>query len=196
MRKFLITIVVLAGLLVWGCFKDNVKDYLPEIGGKPAANTVVKQDSKDTKKPVEPVPAKEKLVVYRASSEGTEELLPEVVVVNKSGKPGPEQALIALCSTKPQSGKYADVIPVGTKVLGLTVQKDGTAVANFSKELGRRGQGSYNEMMAVYAIVNTLTEYPEIKQVQILIEGEKRIMLGSHMDIEEPIKRNSTLFKK
>lgn len=200
MRKFLIITVVLAGLLIWGCFRDEAKNYISEIGGIPAKNTIVdkakKDDIKDGKKP-SVLPGKtETLIVYRAASDGSEALIAEKVQVAKNSKPNPEQALIALCSTKPQNEKFANVIPVGTKVLGLTIEEDGTAVANFSKELGKRGQGSYDEMMAVYAIVNTLTEYPEIKQVQILIEGKKRVVLGSHMDIEEPIKRNSTLFKK
>ena len=41
----------------------------------------------------------------------------------------------------------------------------------------RRDKGSYGEMMLCYAITNTLTEFPEIKRVQILIEGKKAINL-------------------
>ena len=53
--------------------------------------------------------------------------------------------------------------------------------------------GSYDEMMLCYAITNTLTEFPEIKRVQILIEGKKVITLSGHMDIEDPLTRNTTL---
>lgn len=86
-----------------------------------------------------------------------------------------------------------DVVPIGTKVLSLKIDKDGTAYADFSKELAKKGQGSYGELMLCYAITNTLTEFKEIKRVQILVEGKKRILLGSHMDIEEPLERNKTL---
>ena len=60
----------------------------------------------------------------------------------------------------------------------------------------RRDKGSYGEMMLCYAITNTLTEFPEIKRVQILIEGKKAITLSGHMDIEDPLTRNTTYCKK
>ena len=86
-----------------------------------------------------------------------------------------------------------DVVPIGVKVRSLKIDKDGTAYADFSKELAKRGQGSYGEMMLCYAIVNTLTEFPEIKRVQILVEGEKVISLSGHMDVEDPLMRNTDL---
>ena len=47
--------------------------------------------------------------------------------------------------------------------------------------------------MLCYAITNTLTEFKEIKRVQILVEGKKVITLSGHMDIEDPLERNKTL---
>ena len=84
-------------------------------------------------------------------------------------------------------------MPIGTKVLSLKIDKNGTAYADFSKELAKKGQGSYGEMMLCYAITNTLTEFKEIKRVQILVEGKKVITLSGHMDIEDPLERNKTL---
>ena len=86
-----------------------------------------------------------------------------------------------------------DVVPIGTKVLSLKIDKNGTAYADFSKELAKKGQGSYGEMMLCYAITNTLTEFKEIKRVQILVEGKKVITLSGHMDVEDPLERNKTL---
>ena len=86
-----------------------------------------------------------------------------------------------------------DVVPIGTKVLSLKIDKNGTAYADFSKELAKKGQGSYSEMMLCYAITNTLTEFKEIKRVQILVEGKKVITLSGHMDVEDPLERNKTL---
>ena len=84
-------------------------------------------------------------------------------------------------------------MPIGTKVLSLKIDKNGTAYADFSKELAKKGQGSYGEMMLCYAITNTLTEFKEIKRVQILVEGKRVITLSGHMDIEDPLERNKTL---
>lgn len=129
-------------------------------------------------------------IVYRAASDGSEKLLPEKITMKDNGKSLPENALIALVTTKPQDAKMDDVVPIGTKVRSLKVEQDGTAYADFTRELAKKGQGSYG---VCYAITNTLTEFPEIKRVQILIEGKKAITLSGHMDIEDPLTRNTTL---
>ena len=149
--------------------------------------------SKEPVKPVEPPKQEIKqqsFIVYRAAADGREKLLPEKFTINDNGKRAAENALIALVSTKPQDASMEDVFPIGTKVLSLRVDEKGTAYADFSKELTKKGQGSYGEMMICYAIANTLTEFPNIKRVQILVEGKKVTTLNGHMDVEEPLIRN------
>ena len=149
--------------------------------------------SKEPVKPVEPPKQEIKqqsFIVYRAAADGREKLLPEKFTINDNGKSAAENALIALVSTKPQDASMEDVFPIGTKVLSLRVDEKGTAYADFSKELTKKGQGSYGEMMICYAIANTLTEFPNIKRVQILIEGKKVTTISGHMDVEEPLIRN------
>ena len=149
--------------------------------------------SKEPVKPVEPPKQEIKqqsFIVYRAAADGREKLLPEKFTINDNGKSAAENALIALVSTKPQDASMEDVCPIGTKVLSLRVDEKGTAYADFSKELTKKGQGSYGEMMICYAIANTLTEFPNIKRVQILVEGKKVTTLNGHMDVEEPLIRN------
>ena len=149
-----------------------------------------------SKEPVKPVgPPKQEIkqqsfIVYRAAADGREKLLPEKFTINDNGKSAAENALIALVSTKPQDASMEDVFPIGTKVLSLRVDEKGTAYADFSKELTKKGQGSYGEMMICYAIANTLTELPNIKRVQILVEGKKVTTLNGHIDVEEPLIRN------
>ncbi|MEG0798381.1 MAG: GerMN domain-containing protein [Acidaminococcaceae bacterium] len=148
------------------------------------------------KTPPAPVTVQQKVVVYRIPVSGEEMLVPEqqqVTVVAKADLP--LAALQCLVNTKPRDSKLENLFPAGTKVLGLQI-KDGLASANFSKDLQRRGQGSYEELMFVNAIVNTLTEFPEIKQVQILVEGQKVITLSGHLDVGDPLTRNQTLIKK
>ena len=149
--------------------------------------------SKEPVKPVEPPKQEIKqqsFIVYCAAADGREKLLPEKFTINDNGKSAAENALIALVSTKPQDASMEDVFPIGTKVLSLRVDEKGTAYADFSKELTKKGQGSYGEMMICYAIANTLTEFPNIKRVQILVEGKKVTTLNGHMDVEEPLIRN------
>ena len=144
-----------------------------------------------------PEPPKQiSFILYRAAADGSEKLIPEKFTMTDNGKTLPENALLALVGTKPQSTKFEDVIPHGTRVLSFSITPEGTALANFSKEIVKNGQGSYNEVMMTGAIVNTLTEFPEVKQVQILVEGKKVITLGGHLDVEDPLKRNESLLQK
>lgn len=178
MRKFLTLLVLLCCItLISGCFKDEP----PNEAAKPVQQVQVKPKEKQN------------LVVYRAAADGSELLLPERIVIEDNGKPAMENALQALVATKPSEAKFADVIPIGTRVLGLKVEKN-IAYADFSKELLKQRQGSYEQVMISYAIVNTLTEYPEVKKVQILVEGKK--VVSGHMDLEEPLTRNTTLLAK
>ncbi|WP_405383592.1 GerMN domain-containing protein [Phascolarctobacterium sp.] len=174
MQKLVILLVLLCTLLSAGCFGNGDKVVEP---AKPPQQEIKQQS----------------FIVYRAAANGMEKLLPEKFTINDNGKSVPENALIALCTTKPQDAKMDDVVPIGAKVRSLKIDKDGTAYADFSKELAKRGQGSYGEMMLCYAIVNTLTEFPEIKRVQILVEGEKVISLSGHMNVEDPLMRNTDL---
>ena len=148
--------------------------------------------SKDKPEP----PKQISFTLYRVAADGSEKLIPEKFTMTDNGKTLPENALLALVGAKPQSTKFEDVIPHGTRVLSFSITPEGTALANFSKEIVKNGQGSYNEVMMTGAIVNTLTEFPEVKQVQILVEGKKVITLGGHLDVEDPLKRNESLLQK
>lgn len=174
MKKLAVLIMFICALLAAGCDSNTNKPV-----------------DKDTR-PVTDVKKEQSFIVYRASADGTEKLLPEKITIQDNTKPLEYNALVALCSTKPRDAKMDDVFPIGVKVLKLEV-KDGIAYADFSKEIKNASKGSYNEMLICYAIANTLTEFKHIQKVQILIEGKKCVTLNGHMDIEDPLKRNSTL---
>lgn len=182
MRKLIhCFLVLILALAISGCSQEEAKTTAkaPVMAGQTAKTENIMQS----------------VTVYRASADGKELLLPEVVTVVDNGKSVMENALVTLVSTKPGDAKYDDVVPIGTKVLGLKIE-NGIAYADFSKEITKRGQGSYQEMMLTYAIVNTLTEFPEVKKVQILVEGKKILSFNGHMDLEDPIGRNTTLLPK
>lgn len=175
MKKLMLVLLLLCAVIIGGCGEDTASK-----NAQPAAKEA-KQIS---------------FVVYRAASDGSEKLLPEKFTMEDNGKSLPENALITLISTKPKDASMDDVVPIGTKLLSLKIDKDGTAYADFSKEIAKKTQGSYEEFMLSYAITNTLTEFPEIKRVQILVEGQKKVSLSGHMDLEDPLTRNTTLLQK
>lgn len=79
------------------------------------------------------------------------------------------------------------VIPAGTRCLGLSLA-DGTLTVDFSRELrDNHSGGSAAERLTVDAVVHSLGQLPGVKQVQILIEGEKGASIGGHRVLSEPI---------
>lgn len=170
MKKIFMLALLLCSLIIAGCTGDNAKE-----------------------KTAQPEVKKISFTVYRPAADGSEKLLAEKITMDDNGKSLPENALIALIERKPADKKMEDIVPENTRVLSLVLDKNGTAYADFSKEIVKHGQGSYNEFILTGAIANTLTEFPEIKRVQILVEGKKVTTLGGHIDVEDPLERNKTL---
>ena len=92
--------------------------------------------------------------------------------------------------------RLTTVFPKKTKLLKVAVSGS-TARVDFDKNLtaGFVG-GSTGEEMLVGSLVNTLTEFPEIKEVQILVEGKEIDSLSGHLDLSKPVSRMSELIKK
>lgn len=63
------------------------------------------------------------------------------------------------------------IFPPGTKILGLTVE-NGLATVNFSREVLSASVGSEGEALGIQSMVNTLTEFPEIRAVSFQVEGK------------------------
>ena len=139
--------------------------------------------------------SKVKVTVYRGDSTA-EWLVAEVSEqILKKGERPENLALNVLLDQPPKSDKLVSVFPSGTKLLGLKVQ-DGVAEVNLSKQvLAKSIGGSLGELLMTGALVNTLTEFPEIKKVQLLVEGKKVTTISGHMDVLEPLQRNESLIK-
>ena len=73
--------------------------------------------------------------------------------------------------------------------------QNGICFVDFSKEfITNHSGGSSGELMTLYSITNTLTEYPTIKGVQILIEGKSGSTLGNIL-LDRPLRRNISLIR-
>ena len=103
-------------------------------------------------------------------------------------------ALKSLLAGTTEKGQ-TNVFPKHVKLRSVKVQ-DGVATVDFSKELQKNfNGGSTGEEMLVGSIVNTLTDFPEVKKVRIRIEGEDVETLSGHMDLSEPLPRMTELLK-
>lgn len=86
------------------------------------------------------------------------------------------------------------VIPEGTSLINLFIN-DRQVVVNLSAHMVSNLEGGMDaELLAVYAVVNSLLFNLEgIESVQLLIESEKLPTLGGHIDIQTPLIANSAI---
>jgi len=108
---------------------------------------------------------------------------------------GPEELVLKELIAGPRSEELWNAIPDGTRLLSVST-KNGLCTVNFSKEFVENSPGgTASEKMAIYSVVNTLTELEGIEKVQFLIEGEKR-EIYTHAVFNEPFSRNESVIAK
>lgn len=95
----------------------------------------------------------------------------------------------------PENSDFYRTIPEGTQVNEVYIADD-IVYIDLSEEIFKNHPGgSSGELMTVYSIVNTLTEIPPIKGVQILVEGNEMESLVGHIDISMPLLRDEDWIK-
>ena len=189
MRKMTHTVAAVSAVgilaLTAGC-TDEQKE--PQTGT--AAQT---EQTKDAGAPVAAESKEVKVNVYYPRDDGTG-LLPVSRTVKLENEDKYTAALKSLLTGTKEKGQ-TNVIPKKAKLRSVTV-KDGVATVDFSKELQQNfSGGSTGEEMLVGSIVNTLTDFPEVKKVQILIDGASVETLSGHLDLSEPLPRMTELLK-
>ena len=105
--------------------------------------------------------------------------------------------ILAALLEGPKTGGALAAVPKDTTLRQLWVRDDGNAYADFSEEFmtGATG-GSADEILTVYAIVNSLTQnVPAIRRVGILVSGRERATFG-HLDLGRPLPPDLTLAAK
>ena len=103
-------------------------------------------------------------------------------------------ALIAGPTAEEQAGTPAisGGLPDGTMLLGLTIA-DGAARVDLSAEIEDVG-GTFGETAVLAQLVFTLTQFPTVDEVVLLIEGEEVEFYGSHvMGVTPSLTRDSFL---
>ena len=99
---------------------------------------------------------------------------------------------------KGPKGKLIPTLPPRTKLLTLQINDGGVANVNFNSVLSKdHPGGSTAEMMTVYSIVNSLAiNFPQIKRVQILIDGKPIESIAGHLSLKQPIPPKPDLIKR
>lgn len=99
--------------------------------------------------------------------------------------------LVAALVAGPNNPALPKPFPDGTFVRGAFVLPEGTAVVDLGGPTLQQGwqTGSHEEMVAAYAIVQTvIANLPSVKRVHILVGGEVASTLGGHLDLSHPLR--------
>ena len=95
-----------------------------------------------------------------------------------------------LLTEKPKEKNLTKIFPNRAKIISV-LRKGDTAFVNFDGSITENFVGgSTGEEMLINSFVQTLTEFPEVKQVKFVIDGHDVETLSGHMDLSVPIKRS------
>ncbi len=110
---------------------------------------------------------------------------------------GIARASIEALLAGPVNADLQSALPEGTRLLDINITKDGLAIVDFSGDLSENLKDSNKkEKTAIYAIVNTLTEFPTVKKVEIRIDGKKINTLSGKVKLDQDLFRDESLVKK
>lgn len=89
------------------------------------------------------------------------------------------------------------IAPEGVSVRAFYLTDKGDGFADFSTELASADVGgSLDEMLTVYGLVNAVTiNVPLVKTMQILVDGHEIDTLAGHIDLRQPLRKNTSLVK-
>jgi spore germination protein GerM len=193
-KKLICLGLVIAGvLLLAGCEGNVAKTEKEDVSPKPP---VTEQNSEkiNTNKLAAPngqAPKTMAIVTYAADKEGLK-LIPETHVVPFDEHPALTAVQHLLAGTR--NAELIALAPAGTEEQSISI-KDDIAYVSFNDKL-TKATGATSEFLLVGAIVNPLTEFPEIRKVQILINDKKVATLSGHLDVSEPFERIERIIKK
>lgn len=137
------------------------------------------------------------VVLYFSDQKG-EYLIGEKRKIIKKGGPAEDAIEVIDELIKGPRGKLVPTLPHRTKCINLKIDERGIAAVNFNKVLSKEHPGgSSAEILTVYSIVNSLAQnFPQVKQVQILIDGKPVETIAGHLSLKQSIAPNSGLIKR
>ena len=92
---------------------------------------------------------------------------------------------------QPDEDTRNEAIPEGTTLLNVFISRAGIVYLNLSRHVQVRHVGGLSaELTSVAALVNTLLlNFPQVKQVQLLVEGAEIETLTGHVDCRKPFSK-------
>lgn len=86
----------------------------------------------------------------------------------------------------PDNEQYKNPFPTGSQLLDINIKEDGTCIVDLSSQV-RQIDNAQEEQLLVDAIVKTLGQFPTIKRVSFMIDGQAADQLAGYLDLSQPI---------
>ena len=181
-----------AMLLVAGCDQGQGAGTSSGSSGTVTAVQEKQEPQPEKKEEKKAQPQEFTINVYYPNEDGTKLIGVKRKVKSTAAESQYAAAVKSLMQGTKEKGRTT-IIPKQAKLRSVKVE-GGIAKVDFSKDLVKHFVGgSTGEEMLVGSIVNTLTEFSEVKQVQILIEGSPVETIAGHMDLSTPLSRMKDL---
>lgn len=129
------------------------------------------------------------LVLYFADKDG-KKLVKEMRTIHYSSNESLERLVVEELTEGPVNEQLLRVVPDGTKILDVTVEKD-TCIISLDKAYGQAA--AVTPEAAVYAVVNSICENCDISKVQIKIEGEAEGKFRDAIDLNQEFTINEEI---
>lgn len=168
---------------------------LPEVVILPdGTSTVAGGEENGSAQTAAPLGEAKSVILYFTDQDG-ESLIAEERQIAKVE--GIARASIEALLEGPVNADLQSALPEGTRLLDINITKEGLAIVDFSGDLSENLQDSNKkEKTAIYAIVNTLTEFPTVKKVEIRIDGKKINTISGKVKLDQDLFRDESLVKK
>ncbi len=131
------------------------------------------------------------LTLYFASADGVS-VVPETRQVYYSRNVSIDKLVMDQLLKGPKTEGLLSAIPTGTKLNSISISENGVCIVNFDGTFETAITG-VTENATIYSIVNSLTELDNVKQVQILVNGETPRISNVDTDLSDAIKRNEDI---
>ena len=202
-------ITLVLALLAAGCNRDAQQAAPSEVASAAPSEAVASEGSEEVTEATEPVTPPPSPAVTPTEDDEPQKQPPagadsvEAWYVRSAVRGPfvePEQRQLASPTVGVARAAFTEVItgdphgpglstmaPAGTQVLGVN-RKDDLLILDVSEEIRSTGTGSAGEIAFAQQLAHTATQFPGVRSVRLLVEGERISELWGHLDWSAPIK--------
>ncbi|NLV16338.1 MAG: GerMN domain-containing protein [Syntrophomonadaceae bacterium] len=188
MRRLFMALALMLLLSAIGCgtsgvkeeiqaWNDLIKTDMDQASEELAVNDLIKEPSSELS--MEQVNVK----LYFARKDGSGLEVEERKIVRVTGI---ARATMEELLKGPREEHLKSALPDKTHLLDINIKEDGQCIVNLTSQ-AQGISGVEEEKLAVYSIVNTLSQFSTVKGVSFMVDGELVDSIGGNISTAEPV---------